>query len=163
VDLPRVADLLLDFHGSEASVVEQAKAVQEIARDNGGSTSSGRRGRRTAASSGSRHHAYFACLQLKPGARALSTDVCVPISRLAECVTRRQGHREILAADPPLRHVGDALPPGDPDRPENEEIEEAKALQRCAWCGARSLWKAPHREHGVGIGKQATWRGAAGP
>src|SRR5687767_10871622 len=79
--------LLLEFHGTDAGVVEQAEAVQEIARENGGldfqwATRPEERSKLWEA----RHHAYFACLQLKPGARAVSTDVCVPISRLAECV-----------------------------------------------------------------------------
>ena len=80
--------LLLEFHGTEAGVVEQAEMVQEIAKENGGmdfqwATRPEERTKLWEA----RHHAYFACLQLKPGSRALSTDVCVPISRLAECVT----------------------------------------------------------------------------
>ena len=69
-------------------VVEQAKAVQDIAREHGGldfqwATKQEERSKLWEA----RHNAYFACLQLKPGSRALSTDVCVPISHLAECVT----------------------------------------------------------------------------
>src|SRR5438874_9970859 len=80
--------LFLEFHGTQASVVEQATQVQEIARENGGldfqwATRPEERLKTWVA----RHTPYFACLQLKPGSRAVSTDVCVPISRLAECIT----------------------------------------------------------------------------
>ena len=72
---------------SKASVVEQAEAVQAIAKEHGGkdfvwATKPEERTQLWQA----RHDAYFACLQIKPGVRAVSTDVCVPISRLAECV-----------------------------------------------------------------------------
>src|SRR3981189_2370032 len=77
--------LFLEFHGTHASVEEQAKLVQEIARENGGmdfewTTRGGERNRLWTA----RPRAYFACLQLRPGSRAVSTDVCVPISRLTD-------------------------------------------------------------------------------
>ena len=80
--------LLMEFHGSEASVAEQAGTVQEIAREFSGSgfqwaTTPEERTRLWTA----RHHAYFAGAQMKPGCRTVSTDTCVPISRLAECVT----------------------------------------------------------------------------
>ena len=80
--------LLMEFHGSEASVAEQAATVQEIAAEFGGAgfewatTPEARTKLWTA-----RHHAYFAGAQMKPGCRTVSTDTCVPISRLAECVT----------------------------------------------------------------------------
>ena len=80
--------LLMEFHGSEASVAEQAATVQEIAGEFGGSgfqwaTTPEERTKLWTA----RHHAYFAGAQMKPGCRTVSTDTCVPISRLAECVT----------------------------------------------------------------------------
>ena len=80
--------LLMEFHGSAASVNEQAATVQEIASEFGGSgfqwaTTPEERTRLWTA----RHHAYFAGAQMKPGCRTVSTDTCVPISRLAECVT----------------------------------------------------------------------------
>src|SRR4029078_12259426 len=77
--------LLLEFHGTEKAVVEQAELVQEIARENGGMDSqwATRPEERTKLWE-ARHQAYFACLQLKPGSRALSTEGCVPISPLAQ-------------------------------------------------------------------------------
>jgi len=81
--------LLMEFHGSAASVAEQAATVQEIAAEFGGAgfewatTPEARTKLWTA-----RHHAYFAGLQLKPGSRTVTTDTCVPISRLAECVVK---------------------------------------------------------------------------
>jgi len=80
--------LLMEFHGSEASVTEQAATVQEIAAEFGGAgfqwaTTPEERTKLWTA----RHHAYFAGAQMKPGCRTVSTDTCVPISRLAECVT----------------------------------------------------------------------------
>src|SRR5687767_2393819 len=101
--------LLLEFHGTEASVIEQAETVQELARDNGGldfqwATKAEERSKLWEA----RHHAYFACLQLKAGARALSTDVCVPISRLAECIVATAQDIEKASMPIPLfGHVGD--------------------------------------------------------
>src|SRR5574341_2223626 len=79
--------VFFEFHGSAASVVEQAETVQEIARENGGMDFQwATRPEERNALWDARHNAYFACLQTRPGSRAVSTDVCVPISRLAECV-----------------------------------------------------------------------------
>ncbi len=151
--------LLLEFHGTQASVVEQAKAVQEIARDNGGldfqwATRPEERSKIWEA----RHNAYFACLQLKPGARALSTDVCVPISRLAECITDTE--KDIASASLPIPlfgHVGDGnfhlvilIDPGN-----DAEIAEAKALNVRLVRRALAMEGTCTGEHGIGIGKQS--------
>ena len=79
--------LLMEFHGSPASVKEQAETVQDIAAEFGGqsfewATTPEERTRLWTA----RHNAYFAAIQSKPGCRAISTDTCVPISRLADCL-----------------------------------------------------------------------------
>ena len=79
--------LLMEFHGTPAGVKEQIAAVEEIAAEHGSmafewaETPEERTRLWTA-----RHHAYFAGLQLKPGCNAVTTDTCVPISRLAECL-----------------------------------------------------------------------------
>ena len=151
--------LLLEFHGSEAGVVEQAETVQALARDNGGldfqwATRPEERSKLWEA----RHQAYFACLQLKPGARALSTDVCVPISRLAECVVATAKDIEQASLPIPLfGHVGDGnfhlVILIDPNNP--AEIAEAKALNVRVVQRALAMEGTCTGEHGVGIGKQA--------
>jgi len=158
--------LLLEFHGTQASVVEQAKAVQEIARDNGGldfqwATRPEERSKIWEA----RHNAYFACLQLKPGARALSTDVCVPISRLAECVveTQRDVAQHRLVA-PIIGHVGD----GNfhlsllVDMADAAEVAAAKSLCERLVERALAMDGTCTGEHGVGQGKMKYLLGELG-
>ena len=101
--------LLMEFHGSPASVKEQAEMVQDIASEFGGqafewaSTPEERTRLWTA-----RHNAYFAAVQSRPGCRAISTDTCVPISRLADCLL--ESVDEVEASGIPyflVGHVGD--------------------------------------------------------
>jgi D-lactate dehydrogenase (cytochrome) len=151
--------LLLEFHGSEASVVEQAETVQELARENGGldfqwATKAEERSKLWDA----RHHAYFACLQLKAGARALSTDVCVPISRLAECIVATE--QDIKKASMPIPlfgHVGDGnfhcVILVDPNN--QADVEEAKAFNVRVVKRALAMEGTCTGEHGIGIGKQS--------
>jgi D-lactate dehydrogenase (cytochrome) len=79
--------LLMEFHGTTAGVAEQVETVQQLAAEHGGmafewaATPEERTRLWTA-----RHHAYFAGLQMRPGCRTVTTDTCVPISRLAECL-----------------------------------------------------------------------------
>jgi D-lactate dehydrogenase (cytochrome) len=149
--------LFFEFHGSPAGVAEQAQTVQEIAGDNGGAdfewaTRPEERTRLWAA----RHDTYFACLNLKPGCRGLTTDVCVPISRLADCIAAT---REDIAATgltaPIVGHVGDGnfhvLILIDPD--DADEIERAEALNRRIVERALAMDGTCTGEHGVGFGK----------
>lgn len=149
--------LFLEFHGSEAGVIEQAEAVQEIANEFHGSdftwaTRSEDRNRLWKA----RHDAYPSALQLQPGTRAITTDVCVPISRLAECI--RETRKDIDAASMPivmLGHVGDgnfhlAILPH-PDRP--EDIDEAEELNHRLVHRALAMDGTCSGEHGIGQGK----------
>ncbi len=107
--LPESPLLLLEFHGSEASVKEQAEQFGEIAAEFAGgpfewATKAEDRSRLWQA----RHDAYWAVRGLRPGAQTLATDVCVPISRLAECV--EETVRDIRATGliaPIIGHVGD--------------------------------------------------------
>ena len=101
--------LLMEFHGSPAGVAEQARTVQDIAAEHGGesfewATTPEERTRLWTA----RHHAYFAALQTRPGCRCVTTDTCVPISRLAEAIG--ESVAEADAAGLPyflVGHVGD--------------------------------------------------------
>ncbi|PTD95442.1 FAD-binding oxidoreductase [Pseudothauera lacus] len=150
--------LFFEFHGSPAGVEEQAATVQELARDNGGedfewATRPEDRSRLWQA----RHDTYFACLNLKPGCRGITTDVCVPISRLAEAIA---GTRADIAASgltaPIVGHVGDGnfhtLILVDPE--DAAEIERAEALNRRIVERALALDGTCTGEHGIGFGKQ---------
>ena len=158
--------VFFEFHGSAASVVEQAEAVQAIAKENGGmdfqwATRPEDRNRLWDA----RHDAYFACLQLRPGSRAVSTDVCVPISRLAECVRDTMvDMKNYFAPVPLLGHIGDGnfhlMLLVDPDKPEETEI--AKQFNRKLVARALAMEGTCTGEHGVGLGKQESLRAELG-
>ena len=149
--------LFLEFHGTEAGVAEQAQLVEEIAREHGGegfewATRPEDRTRLWSA----RHLAYFAGLQLRPGTRAVSTDVCVPISRLTECIVETAQDIERASMPIPLfGHVGD----GNFHcmvliRPESEaDLAEAKAFNERLVDRALAMEGTCTGEHGVGSGK----------
>ena len=107
--LPETPMLFVEFHGTEASVKEQAERFGEIAAEFGGgdfqwATQPEDRSRLWQA----RHDAYWAALALRPGAKAIATDVCVPISRLAECVLETKRDIDALGLVAPIvGHVGD--------------------------------------------------------
>jgi D-lactate dehydrogenase (cytochrome) len=147
-----------EFHGSAAGVREQAEAVQAIAASHGGmgfawSATAEERARLWAA----RHAAYFACLNMRPNARVLSTDVCVPISRLADCIDATE--RDVAASGLPvilLGHVGDGnfhlginLDPAAP-----EELHRAEALNERLVRRALAMGGTSTGEHGIGLGKR---------
>ena len=155
--LPEMPLLLFEFHGSPAGVAEQAKLVEEIAREHGAAafewaTRPEDRTRLWEA----RHNAYFACLQLKPGSRSYTTDVCVPISRLAECIveTIRDTEQSFLPA-PILGHVGDGnfhcAILADTSKP--EELAEAERLNQLIVARALAMDGTCTGEHGVGMHK----------
>ena len=149
--------LLMEFHGSEAGVAEQAATVQEIASEHGGegfqwATTPEERKKLWAA----RHRAYFAGLQMKPGCRTVTTDTCVPISRLAESVTKAS--EEALAAGMQhyiVGHVGDGnfhiAYLVDPTKPEEREL--AEQLNEKVVMRALALEGTCSGEHGVGLHK----------
>lgn len=149
--------LFFEFHGSDAGVAEQSELVQDIAGQNAGegfewATRSEDRSRLW----GARHNAFFAMLQLKPGCRAVTTDVCVPISRLAECVieTERDLQGSLLPC-PIVGHVGDGnfhvAILIDPAKP--EELEEAERLNHRIVQRALKMSGTCTVEHGVGLHK----------
>jgi D-lactate dehydrogenase (cytochrome) len=149
--------LLMEFHGSPAGVKEQAELVQEIALEFGGNafewaTTPEERTRLWTA----RHNAYFAAIQSKPGCRAISTDTCVPISRLADCLL--DSVAEADASGIPyflLGHVGDGnFHFGyliDPSKPEEREV--AEKLNHSLVTRALRLEGTCTGEHGVGLHK----------
>ena len=154
--------LFLEFHGTQASVEEQAKLVQDIARENDGmdfewATKPEDRNRLWTA----RHQAYFACLQLRPGSRAVSTDVCVPISRLTECIVETS--KDISRASMPIPlfgHVGDGnfhceilVRPGN-----GSDLEEAKKFNERVVNRALAMEGTCTGEHGIGFGKMRSLR-----
>ncbi len=149
--------LLMEFHGSPAGVKEQAETVQEIASDHGGNafewaTTPEERTRLWTA----RHNAYFAALQSRPGCRAISTDTCVPISKLADCLLDSVAETE--ASGLPyflVGHVGDGnFHFGyliDPEIPSEREIAEDlnhKLVSRALRLGGTCTG-----EHGIGLHK----------
>ena len=149
--------LLMEFHGSPASVKEQAELVQDIASEFGGTafdwaTTPEARTRLWTA----RHNAYFAAIQSKPGCRAISTDTCVPISRLADCLL--ESVAETDASGLPyflVGHVGDGnFHFGyliDPNSQEERDI--AEDLNQKLVARALSLEGTCTGEHGVGLHK----------
>jgi D-lactate dehydrogenase (cytochrome) len=158
LDLPESPLLLLEFHGSENSVEEQAELFGGIAEEFGGqgfewTSSAEERNKLWQA----RHDAYWASVALRPGAKGISTDVCVPISRLAECVTATQEKLDALGFIAPIvGHVGDGnfhtLPLIDMENAE----EVAKADEFVGWLNdlAISMGGTCTGEHGIGQGKK---------
>ena len=158
--------LMMEFHGSPAGVAEQIETVQELARDNGGqafewaSTPEERTRLWTA-----RHNAYFAAIQSKPGCRAISTDTCVPISRLADALL--DSVDEADASGIPyflVGHVGDGnFHFGyliDPDNP--AEFAQAEQLNHSLVHRTLRLGGTCSGEHGIGLHKQDFLRAEAG-
>ncbi len=159
LDYPESPALFLEFHGSEASVAEQAETFAEIAAECGGgeflwTTEPERRTQLWKA----RHNAYWAALQLRPGAKGISTDVCVPISRLADCMRETQADiAEAGLLAPIVGHAGDGnfhvlvlLDPSDPS-----EVMRAEAFVSRLNARALSMEGTCTGEHGIGQGKQA--------
>jgi D-lactate dehydrogenase (cytochrome) len=155
--LPETPMLFVEFHGSAASVQEQSERFGEIAAELSGgpfdwATQPEDRTRLWQA----RHDCYWAGRALRPGAEAIATDVCVPISRLAECVVETQ--RDIVASRliaPILGHVGDGnfhltILVADAD-----EAARAKALNARLVARALAMDGTCTGEHGVGQGKMA--------
>jgi D-lactate dehydrogenase (cytochrome) len=150
--------LLMEFHGSEAGVAEQARVVQDVARDHGGqdfewATTPEERSRLWAA----RHRAYFAGMAANPGCRTVTTDTCVPISRLAECIGLAV--READESGLPyyvVGHVGDGnfhlaylIDPAIPGQRDTAERLNDQLVHH-----ALKLEGTCTGEHGVGLHKQ---------
>ena len=155
--LEELPTVFFEFHGSEAGVKEQAETVQAIAQEHGAhafrwATRAEERTKLWQA----RHDAYFACLQLQPGCRIISTDVCVPISRLAECLGETE--KDIVESGrmvPIVGHIGDGnfhlCIITDPQNP--DDIHVAEEMNRRLVKRAIAMEGTCTGEHGIGYGK----------
>ncbi|WP_066269714.1 FAD-binding oxidoreductase [Hydrogenophaga palleronii] len=157
--LPEQSHLFFEFHGSETGVREQVALVQDIAGEFGGerfqwADTPEERTRLWEA----RHNVYFAALLLRPGCRSVVTDVCVPISRLADCVNQTADDlRQSGLLAPIVGHVGDGnfhvqmlIDGGCAD-----ELEAAEALNARLVTRALGMDGTCTGEHGIGLHKQA--------
>jgi D-lactate dehydrogenase (cytochrome) len=157
-ELAEAPTLLFEFHGSEASTREQTELVGIVAENNGGqgfawASLAEERSKLWAA----RHKAYHAAQALRAGSQVIVTDVCVPISRLAECIIATQGDIVDTALIAPIvGHVGDGnfhvlilVDPAD-----SGEIERARAFNDRLVARALAMEGTCTGEHGIGLGKQ---------
>ncbi len=159
LDHAELSTLFFEFHGTATQVDEQVVTVSEIARANGGgdfrwSNLPEERTRLWKA----RHEAYYAALALRPGSVGWPTDVCVPISRLAECIAETRADLDQASMPTPIvGHVGDGnfhvIFVLDPERP--EEFAEAERLNDRMIERALRMDGTCTGEHGIGLGKQA--------
>ncbi|MFH1795582.1 MAG: FAD-linked oxidase C-terminal domain-containing protein [Pseudomonadota bacterium] len=158
--------LFLEFHGSEAGVMEQAEIFGEAAAEFGGGPFHWTQvAEERAKLWKARHDAYWAGLALRPGAKALTTDVCVPISRLADCIVETEADiAESGLVAPIVGHVGDGnfhvLVLMDMQNP--KEIEAAEAFVARLNMRALAMDGTCTGEHGIGQGKMAILEVEAG-
>ena len=156
-DFPETPLLLLEFHGSAQSVDEQSNAFTAIAEAEGAgefiwSSDTDERNKLWQV----RHDAYWAALSLIPGSQGLTTDVCVPLSRLAECVEATQADIEAAGLTAPIvGHVGDGnfhcLPLVPPDQP--EMVKTIQEFSKRLSSRAIAMGGTCTGEHGIGQGK----------
>ncbi|RWR30689.1 FAD-binding protein [Sinirhodobacter populi] len=160
--MPEKPHLMIEFHGSEASVAEDSRRFGEVVAEMGGAdfqwaTTTEDRNRLWTI----RHAAYAACIASRPGCMGLVTDVCVPISHLAEAVARaRDMIAEAGLVGPILGHVGDgnfhAILLLDRDNP--DELARAKDLAHALAEMALTMHGTITGEHGIGVGKRGLMR-----
>jgi D-lactate dehydrogenase (cytochrome) len=158
LDYPELTTLFFEFHGSPSYVAEQVATVKELAALNGGgefqwSNLPEERSKLWKA----RHEAYYAAVNVRPGAVGWATDVCVPISRLAECIGETK--QDLQGSSVPatiLGHVGDgnfhvvfSIDPNNPADMVAAEALNAKLVER-----ALAMDGTCTGEHGIGLGKQ---------
>ena len=155
--LPETPTLFLEFHGTASGAREQVEAFAEIARaEGGGEYRWAERPEDRTRLWQARHDAYWAARGLKPGAEVLSTDVCVPISALAACVTATREDIDRLGLLAPIvGHVGDGnfhvmplIEPSDPEERRRVQAFLDRLVERALACGGTCTG-----EHGVGQGK----------
>ena len=158
LDFQPLPTLFLEFHGSPAGVKEQAEAVEAIAADMGGkgfawAHDAEARNKLWKA----RHDAWWAANALYPGCRGITTDVCVPISKLAEAIVGAKEDAVAMGQNTCIvGHVGDGnfhcvilFPEGDP-----QGLDRAWELDRKIVARGLALGGTCSGEHGVGLGKR---------
>lgn len=166
LDMPLKPHLLVEFHGSDSAVAEQAERFGEIAADfNGEGFKWSSRPEERNALWEARHRAYWSVLALRPGADGVVTDMCVPISRLADAVEETRA--DIAASGlrgPIIGHVGDGnfhalllVEPGN-----RAEMDEALELSGRMAERAQAMGGTVTGEHGVGLGKRKYMRAEHG-
>ena len=162
LDLQARPSLFVEFHGSPASVAEQAEMFSAIATDHGGGPFEGAEKTEDRARLWkARHDFYWAALGLRPGAKGIATDVCVPVSRLAECIAETQADiDEAGLVAPIVGHVGDGnfhvtllL-----DMEAKSEIDAAEAFMARLADRAVAMDGTCTGEHGIGQGKRSYLR-----
>ena len=157
LDYPESPCLFVEFHGSDSSVAEQAEMFGEIAADFGGGPFQWTKvAEERAKLWKARHDAYWSALTLRPGAKSLSTDTCVPISRLAECIAETQADIDEMGLIAPIvGHVGDGnfhvMVLMDPASP--SEIEKTERFVSRLNMRAIAMDGTCTGEHGIGQGK----------
>jgi D-lactate dehydrogenase (cytochrome) len=159
LDYKAAPTLFFEFHGTENGVKEQAEMVQAISAEQGGTdfkwaTRQEDRSKLWEA----RHRAYYSALALRPGAKGWPTDVCVPISRLAECIVETK--KDIVDSGllaPMVGHVGDGnfhlvyvIDPDDPQEMKRASDHNDRMIARALAMGGTCTG-----EHGIGYGKMA--------
>ena len=158
MDLPELTTLFFEFHGSERYVAEQIETVHELAKANGGGEFSwANRPEERSRLWKARHEAYYAAVNLRPGGVGWATDVCVPMSRLAECIAETKADLQQSAIPSTiLGHVGDgnfhvvfSL-----DGDNRQELEEVKAINARLVRRALAMDGTCTGEHGIGLGKK---------
>lgn len=158
LEMPELPTLFFEFHGTPRHTAEQIEIVKELAAANGGgdfqwATLAEERNRLWQA----RHEAFYAAVGLRPGCVGWTTDVCVPISRLTQCIAEtKEELRSSSIPAPILGHVGDGnfhvIFVIDPTN--GEELAEAERLNRSMIERALTMGGTCTGEHGIGIGKQ---------
>jgi len=158
IDLPVLPTLFFEFHGmSKREVEERAQLMQSLAAEHGGRAFEWKTNLKDMEELWSaRHNAYFASRALRPGAEVLTTDVCVPVSRLAECIDETRNDLANCSFPATMvGHVGDGnfhvLCMIDPNNP--AELEEADRFSERTVRRALRMSGTSTGEHGIGIGK----------
>ncbi len=158
LDLPVVPHLFFEFHGSPARVQEESEIVQELCADAGGdafawSTQAEERTRLWRA----RHDCAYACMAYQRPKRMMTTDVCVPLPDLADCIDAASSDAKAAGITAPvLGHVGDGnfhmvllIDPDNPEEVTRAEGVNRRLVERAIACGGTCTG-----EHGVGLGKR---------